>query len=175
MQGYRPAVLVKLETKMENDVKISPFCSESDLVNQFVNRTKNSTAFNFKQTILEWPHTSGIVDVLAFCDQSSELYAFEAKLTNWRTALLQAYRSTSYAHRVYVLLPKEFVHRAQKHRSEFTELGVGLCSFDGESIKIVFKARKQKPILNWLREKALKQFQGIENEPNTRQCHSRLL
>lgn len=160
---------------MKNINKTGQFCSESELVAQFVPIAQNSKEFRFNKTTLEWSHSSGSVDVLGFCENSGELFAIEAKLTNWRKALLQAYRNTSYAHRAYVLLPKEYAHRAEKRKEEFSELGIGLCSFDGKTIKIIFRAKKQKPILRWLREKAIQHFKETEDEFRPRSGNPSLL
>jgi hypothetical protein len=144
--------------------RLHDFPTEAALVEQFIlalNRSRS--AFGKVHVTTEWNHTCGQVDVLAR-DRASSLIAFEAKLTDWRRAFLQAYRNTAYANKVYVLLPDSIVHRAIKSREEFEDRGIGLCTFDGKKIRIVVEAVEQEPLLEWVRKKAHEHFNGLGHE-----------
>jgi hypothetical protein len=121
------------------------------------------TSFGSVQITTEWDHRSGLVDVLAR-DCSSRLIAFEAKLTDWRRAFMQAYRNTAYANRSYVLLPNDKVHRALCEQEEFEFRGIGLCSFDGKEVNVLIEAGEQDPLLSWLRTRAHQYFDTLPDE-----------
>lgn len=64
-----------------------------------------------------------------------QIIAIEAKLTNWREAVLQASRNKWFASHSYVLVPpigklEQLVLMAQDH-------GVGVITFDGDSVELV--------------------------------------
>lgn len=146
---------------------ILEFSTEACLVEGFVGMLESGrTPFGVTQVATEWDHRSGFVDVLAR-DLEQTLVAFEAKLADWRRAFMQAYRNTAYANRTYVLLPEKTVHRALCHREEFEFRGVGLCSFDGITVRILIEAAAQDPLLRWLHALAHEHFDGGSDEPHT--------
>jgi hypothetical protein len=61
-------------------------------------------------------------------------FAFEVKISNWRRALMQAYRYASFAEYSFVVLDHFYVHRALAHLAEFKNANIGLISVhvDGE-------------------------------------------
>ncbi len=101
----------------------------------------------------EFFYHRGRVDVVGV-SPSGEVVAFEAKLTRWREALQQAYRNTCFAHKSYVLLPRATAGRAQQYSAEFARRGVGLCSLVENNLVVVHDSRLNKPIHQWLVEKA---------------------
>jgi hypothetical protein len=144
------------------------FASEACLVEQFVGMLQSGrTAFGSLQVTTEWDHRSGFVDVLVR-DKRERLVAFEAKLTDWRRAFLQAYRSTAYANLTYVLLPAAVAHRAFAHKDEFEFRGIGLCAFDGRSIKVLIEPVDQEALLGWVRSRAHEHFDGLANDQRKR-------
>jgi hypothetical protein len=153
----------KIEAKRLQDFK-----TESNLVKSFVEILQTGrTQYKSVQVVTEWNHKSGMVDILAR-DTSNSLIAFEAKLSNWKRAFLQAYRSTAYANRTYVLLPMQTAHRALRAQEEFEFRGIGLCAFDGETIHTLIEASEQDPILAWIRTRAHDYFDGFLDEYNNR-------
>lgn len=150
------------------------FATEASLVERFVGALQSGrTQFCSVQVSTEWDHKSGFVDVLVR-DCSEALIAFEAKLTDWRRAFLQAYRNTAYANRAYVLLPQAIAHRALKAREEFEFRGIGLCSFDGTTIQVLIEATEQDVLLGWLRSRAHAYFNGLpDDRPHRPQRGSR--
>lgn len=153
--------------------KVQDFLTESCMVESFVGALQaGRTAFGSVQVTTEWDHRSGFVDVLAR-DGAQELVAFEAKLTDWRRAFLQAYRNAAYANRAYVLLPEKTVHRALRDREEFEFRGIGLCAFNGREVKIVIEAAGQDPLLQWLRARAHEHFNALPDERRSQPRRSR--
>jgi len=132
------------------------FATEADFVECFVGKLS-------KGRTKEWDHTAGFVDVLAR-HRRKTLVAFEAKLDNWKRAFHQAYRSTAYANRSYVIVPTHVAARAMRDRNEFELRGVGLCSFDGKSVQVLIEASEQDALLVWLRAQAHEHFDSLEYE-----------
>lgn len=144
------------------------FETEAELVDVFVRRLQaGRTPFGSVQVMREWDHKSGSVDVLVR-DRDQELVAIEAKLADWKRAFRQAYRSTAYANRVFVLLPTQVVHRALRDEEEFRYRGIGLCSFDGRCVKVIIEAIVQEPLLHWLRSRAHEHFNKVHGELSPR-------
>lgn len=140
------------------------FSSEADFVERFVGKlSKGRTSFGKVQITTEWNHRSGFVDVLAR-HRRKTLVAFEAKLDNWRRAFYQAYRSTAYANKSYIIVPENVASRALKERDEFELRGVGLCSFDGKVVHVLIEATEQDALLLWLRARAHRHFDELTND-----------
>ena len=143
------------------------FATEADFVDGFVGKlSKGRTSFGKVQITKEWDHRAGFVDVLAR-HRRKTLVAFEAKLDNWKRAFHQAYRSTAYANRSYIIVPANVANRALRDRDEFELRGVGLCSFDGKSVQVLIEASEQEALLTWLRAQAHKHFDALEDEFTT--------
>ena len=159
------------ENKLRADDRTA-FLTEADFVNCFVQKlAKGRTAFGRVEVTKEWDHKSGVVDVLARHRRKS-LMAFEAKLADGRRALHQAYRSTAYANRSYVLVPEQVASRALRDRKEFELRGVGLCSFNGTAVQVLIEATEQDALLRWLREYAHEHFDTLADEqrPGPNRC-----
>jgi hypothetical protein len=156
------------------------FDSEEQFVDQFVVKlAKGRTCYGSVAVTTEWDHRAGIVDVLAR-DREHEIVAFEAKLTNWRRALDQAYRNTAYASQSYVLLPPDVARRALSEREEFKLRGIGICSFDGRRVDVLIAADKQVPLLGWVQRRAHQHFDSLSYDerrptrsPRRREGHLR--
>lgn len=140
------------------------FATEADFVESFVNKlSRGRTSFGKVQITKEWDHTAGFVDVLTR-HRRKTLVAFEAKLENWRRAFHQAYRSTAYANKSYVIVPEHVAARALRERHEFELRGVGLCSFDGNSVQVLIEASEQDALLVWLRAQAHDYFDALDDQ-----------
>ncbi|MEW6172243.1 MAG: hypothetical protein AB1510_04145 [Bacillota bacterium] len=61
-------------------------------------------------------------------------FAFEMKKSNWRQAIVQAYRYASFAEYSFVVMDHGYVHRALAGLEEFKSANIGLLSVrvDGE-------------------------------------------
>jgi len=88
----------------------------------------------------------------------AEIVAFEFKLENWQRAFYQATRYRSFAHRVYVVLPANVVHRTERMHAAFRIQNIGLLSHDpdaGASRLIVSAKRSPKSRANYLKALAM--------------------
>lgn len=129
---------------------------ECDLVEEFEDLLANSDhPFATLRIALEFGHSDGRVDIIA-STQRGELIAFEAKLKQWRVAINQAYRNTSFSHYSYVVLPPQTVKNALKRRHEFERLGVGLCSVSPEGLVIEIPACRKVPFQPWITDTAMR-------------------
>lgn len=72
--------------------------------------------------------------------------ALEAKLSDWRSGIVQAVRYRLFANEVYVLLPVEMASTASQHAERFRETGVGLALWDGESLHLAVRGTKRPPV-----------------------------
>jgi hypothetical protein len=144
--------------------RTTQFPTEAALVNQFVGILGTGRSYwRNVQIATEWKHRVGFADVLVRTT-GGRLIAFEAKLSDWHRAFHQAYRNTSYANHVYVLLPAYAVHRALLAREEFEYRGIGLCSLQNDKLKVHIKATEQDALLTWIRQQAHQHFDGMHNE-----------
>jgi len=106
----------------------------------------------------------GVADCVVFRLDETEpehaathLMAFEAKLTDWRKALAQAYRYRYYADASIIILPAGSARVAIDNRHLFRQCGVGLWTFDPESgvVRRRIAAKKRSPLSARKREQAL--------------------
>lgn len=58
--------------------------------------------------------------------------AFEFKLSNWRRALVQAFKYRAFAHYSYVLLDRAHSGPALRSIDQFTTANIGLVTIDGQ-------------------------------------------
>ena len=109
----------------------------------------------------EFYFVTGRADLLAI-DTNGDLFAFEGKLTRWRTALHQAYRNLSFANYSYVVLPEKSAEQAARYSRDFESRGIGLCSVGTDGMHCLIPARPEaEPLFPWLQEKA---FLFLEKE-----------
>ena len=119
--------------------------------------------------VREFDYVSGRTDVLSlFTD--NHVVAFEAKLYNWRRALHQAWRNTSFANRAYVVLPSRRGGVYARSRGEFEELGVGLCLVDSNSLTVPIESKAKEPLLGWLNDRARGALAADECRSRCRTC-----
>ncbi len=57
-------------------------------------------------------------------------FAFEAKLSNWKRALVQAYKYKAFAKMSYVIMDSAHITVALSNREQFIKSNIGLISFD---------------------------------------------
>ena len=128
--------------------------NEVALVDQLATLVSGGAIQWLSQAVVrEFDYASGRTDLLTLT-VTDQLVAFEAKLTNWRKAIDQAWRNTSFANEVYVVLPRECSRPALQHQAEFRVAGVGLCLMDDSGMEVAFNSCDHKPVLPWLHEKA---------------------
>ena len=143
------------------------FGSETELVDRVIRFLKRrESPWGRVQTLTEWDYRSGITDILART-RHREVIAFEAKLTDWRRAIHQAYRNTTFALRSYVVLPDQVARRAEGSTDLFTSHGVGLCACAARGLSILIEARESDPLMEWLTRRAHATFDGLINVTRT--------
>jgi hypothetical protein len=90
------------------------FANEQTLVTSFVSRlNEEASPWGAVQVATEFYYQRGRTDVIASTVDDAVI-AVEAKLADWRSALHQAFRNRCFAHRSYVLLPKDTALRAYR-------------------------------------------------------------
>ena len=131
------------------------FDTEEMLVDQFVGLLEmNETPWGMVRFAREFNYSRGRTDVIVV-ESTDRLIAVEAKLTDWRQALHQAYRNTCFAHRSFVLLPKRTAFKALSFLVEFERRGVGLCYLGDAGVTILHDSPCSVPIEPWLSSEAL--------------------
>src|ERR1700677_5132117 len=70
-------------------------------------------------------------------DHSFDLTAFEMKLKNWRSALMQAYRYSYFANQSIVVLPPDVIDSARFNISHFLNMNIGLWEFNSKENRII--------------------------------------
>jgi hypothetical protein len=143
------------------------FRSEAELVSRLIRSLSGrNTPWGRVQLLSEWDYRSGITDVLARTNRK-EVIAFEAKLSDWRRAIYQAYRNTSFASRSYVVLPNHVAKRAERTPEMFGNYGVGLCACDDRGLSVLIEAHSSEPLMEWLTKRAHATFDGLMNVTKT--------
>ncbi len=144
--------------------KKEAFVSEAALVEQFMALLREGVSpWGDLLTTTEWDYRTGITDVLART-ADGQLVAFEAKLTDWRRASHQAYRNTTFAGRVYVVMPTRAAERTRAHEALFARYGIGLCSVDADRIRVLIEAPDTEPLLPWLHKRAHSYFDKVASD-----------
>lgn len=135
------------------------FASEATLVERLVGTLVSGISpFGVVALTTEWNYNNGSTDVLC-CAADRELIAFEAKLRDWRRALHQAYRNTTFARRAYVVMPAAVASRVQVHRADFELRRVGLIAVGHDGLTILIAAQRiEDPLLSWMSDRALAFF-----------------
>lgn len=130
------------------------FTDEETLVGVFLAQMRAAaTPWNLGGFLREFDYISGRTDVVSLSG-AGEVIAFEAKLSDWRKAIHQAWRNTSFANRVYVVLPRDRGVAALRHRQEFERKGVGLYLVDSGGHEVVIEGAVSEPVVPWLHNKA---------------------
>jgi len=144
------------------------FSTEAALVARLLSELRSKrTPWGDVQTATEWDYRTGITDVLAR-DAEGLIVAFEAKLKDWRRASHQAYRNTVFAGQAYVVMPESAANRALLSIGLFQKYGVGLCAIGDDCVRILIEAKKNEPLIPWLRDHAHAHFDKITRRHSTR-------
>lgn len=134
----------------------STYSLEEDLVAHLARcLRKGDTPWGHVRITFEFDYIGGRADVLAL-EQPGELVAFEAKLSKWRDALHQAYRTQCFAHRSYVVLPDDTAKLAVQYEYEFRRRRVGLCAVSKKNgLRVLLDVAGGTPLQPWVAEKAI--------------------
>lgn len=82
---------------------------------------------------------------------ATKIIAYESKLKDWKSAILQAENYFSYADEAYVVLPESILLSSNVDLSLFEEKGVGLIFVTESEYQIIIKSSQSK-VYNWQRE-----------------------
>ncbi|MBW8010318.1 MAG: hypothetical protein FVQ83_03615 [Chloroflexi bacterium] len=111
----------------------------------------------------------GIPDLVVIQNVSNVYFrsiAFEMKLTNWRRALIQAFRYRAFAERSIVVIDNSNVESAKKNISRFIKSNIGLISIDiNGKVLIHYFPEKKTPYSTPLKnkfEELYTEFEPIE-------------
>lgn len=155
---------------------IDHFCTENALVDAFVSALYDGheTSLPAAAIVREFSFLRGKPDVVSVSAEG-EVIAFEAKLTRWRDALVQAYRNTCFAHRSFVVLPWKTAHTASKFCAEFERRSVGICAVKDGRLIIIQAAVRVEPVEPWLSVEASEAAARAEHRRRgVGGCHDRL-
>ena len=137
---------------MSSEANVRPV-SEAWMVDVFVELLRSGQSpWGGVGVLQEFGYLRGRTDVVVTTKDA--VIAFEAKLSNWRRALDQAYRNTCFAGLSYVLLPPERAKFVMKYVGEFEERGIGLCCIDNGQLEILYASQPREPVEPWLTEQA---------------------
>ena len=151
------------------------FQTEVELVQQFLSHLAvGDSPWGEVVVATEWDYRTGIVDVLAR-DSDGTILAFEAKLENWRRASHQAYRTTTFARKSFVILPACAADRAMQHENYFASRGIGLCTIHSDCITILLESAPKSPLMPWLTDRAHTYLDSYSGESSERPGASRAL
>jgi hypothetical protein len=75
----------------------------------------------------------------------TECIAVEAKISNWKRGLYQAYRYKWFANRSYLALDENYIAPAMKNLNQFQELNIGLISVGADKLDIIVDAKPETP------------------------------
>lgn len=142
-------------TEWKEPVPSSEFAYESELVAAAIQAfAAGLDEWGVVEFGLEFDYRCGRTDIVAVSGNGS-IIAIEAKLRDWRGALQQAYRNTSFASESYVLMPHAAIPRVLAHAIEFSRRGVGICVVEPDALRVVHPARRRKdPLLPALSQRA---------------------
>src|SRR5260221_66621 len=90
------------------------FANEGCLVSSFLECLRTASPWGSVQAATEFYYQRGRTDVVARA-ADGRIIAIEAKLSDWRTAMHQAFRNLCFAHQSYVLLPVLAAFRAHRY------------------------------------------------------------
>lgn len=145
---------VRLDTEMV-------FPNEQTLVTSFISRlSADGAPWGVVQVATEFYYQRGRTDIVASTPEKTVI-AVEAKLQDWRSALQQAFRNRCFAHRSYVLLPKNTAIRAHQYAGEFDRRRVGICYLDAGEIVVLHPSIETDPLEPWLSLRAQMHIEAV--------------
>ena len=98
----------------------------------------------------------GIADYI-WINSSRQIDAFEFKMSNWKSGLIQAVRYKNYASRSFLVLPMKIAQRISKEEKALRQFNVGLYGFDvkNKEIELLLSPKLEKPLNSVAYNKAL--------------------
>ena len=131
------------------------FKTEEKMVNTCVKQLINE--YTKKNIVLEPNGLFGIPDIMI---KDNEIISIEAKLKNWKRALIQAYKYRSFSKKSYVFMDIDYIDVPLGNISEFKKYNIGLGSVSKKEIHIYHEPEEQQPFSEELYNKALNIFKN---------------
>ena len=105
----------------------------------------------------EWSGLFGIPDYVCFDKQGGEInvVSFELKLSDWKRAMVQAFRYRSFSHLSYVVMPEGAAESASRHADEFQQYGIGLLAFGPNGLRKLCESSPATPYSPQLSDKVI--------------------
>lgn len=125
------------------------FSTEEKMVKICVEELENK--YKKSEIVLEPKGLFGIPDIMI---KNKNLISIEAKLKNWKRALIQAYRYRSFSEQSYVYMDNDYIGAPLENISEFKKYNIGLAGVLNDSIKIYFEPTAMEPFSEQLYIKA---------------------
>lgn len=127
------------------------FKTEEKMVNTCVKELRN----NYRDIVLEPNGLFGIPDIMI---KDKEVVSIEAKLKNWKRALIQAYKYRSFSKKSYVFMDIDYINAPLENLDEFKKYNIGLGSVSDKGIYIYHEPNVESPFSEELYKKALETF-----------------
>ena len=110
--------------------------------------------------VLNWSenHNSLLDSSINLSSVNPTLRAFEFKLSNWRSGMMQAHRYRYFSHASILVLPKEKLHTVKTKLELFKTINVGLWCFEPTTgiITRLYTPRPKKQSISKYTDRALK-------------------
>ena len=124
----------------------------------------------------EWSGLFGIPDYVCFDKQGDDIrvVSFELKLSDWKRAMIQAFRYRSFSHSSYVVMPEIAAESASRHADEFQQYGIGLLAFGPNGLRtlcessftIPYSPQLSSKVMDKVKKSRKKSFSCVSNLMN---------
>lgn len=131
------------------------FKTEEKMVNTCVKELINE--HTKKNIVLEPNGLFGIPDIMI---NDNEIISIEAKLKNWKRALIQAYKYRSFSKKSYVFMDIDYIDVPLRNIDEFKKYNIGLGGVSNKGIHIYHEPEERTPFSAELYNKALEVFKN---------------
>lgn len=135
------------------------FVTEEKMVNTCVNELLYE--YKEEEILLEPVGLFGIPDIMI---NNKEVISIEAKLKNWKRALVQAYKYRTFSGKSYVYMDIDNINAPLENIDEFKKFNVGLAGVSKTGITVYYEPKEEKPFSEVLYKKALESFKSCKNK-----------
>jgi DNA-binding Lrp family transcriptional regulator len=144
----------RIEPLTYDDIALFKLLEKSDRlpiseIMEITRSSKKKTKSSLEKLMQEQyiSHYNGYYKANKIENQRVESIAIEAKLKNWKRALMQAYRYKWFASYSYVVMDSKHVNPAKNNKDLFRKYNVGLAAMSKEGyLTILLKPKKTKPL-----------------------------
>lgn len=137
------------------------FTTEEKMVNSCLE--KLNTIFNIQdiqnEVVLEPTGLFGIPDIMI---RTKQIISIEAKLKNWKRALIQAYKYRFFSIESYVFIDETYIENPLNNIEEFKKYNIGLAGVSTDNIIIYYQPEEVEPFSEELYNKAKHIFEEVK-------------